>query len=192
MQKLVLPKLHWIPSPNFSKRGAVKVDLVVLHDTEGGYTGAISWFSKPQSRVSAHFVLREDGAECAQMVHLDDKAWHAVKFNSRSIGIEMAGFAKRGFDDKEWGAAAAMIAFLCSEFEIPVQWARHGKGPGFCSHYDLGQNGGGHQDPTTDSKKWADFVDMVVVSSRSSDIPTSWPFADPGRAALDHSALTED
>jgi N-acetylmuramoyl-L-alanine amidase CwlA len=187
---IALPKLHWIPSPNFSKRTAA-VDLIILHDTEGGYTGAISWFAQTKSKVSAHFVLREDGTECTQMVHLDDKAWHAVAFNSRSIGIEMAGFMAKGFVDAEWQAAANMTAWLLKEFNIPAQWARHGAGPGFTSHYDLGKAGGGHNDPTTDSAKWQKFVDMVKAVDRAS-LPDKWPFADIGRAALDHSNLTDD
>ncbi len=113
---IVLPKLHWIASPNFSSRSA-PVDLIVLHDTEGGYTGAISWFSQAKSQVSAHFVLREDGAEAVQMVHLDKKAWHAKAFNSRSIGIEMAGFASKGFAPGEWQSAANTVAWLLKQWQ---------------------------------------------------------------------------
>lgn len=187
---ITLPKLHWIASPNFSKR-STPVDLVVLHDTQGGYTGAVSWFSQKVSNVSAHFVLREDGAEAVQMVHLDHKAWHAKAFNSRSIGVEMAGFAENGFAPAEWQSAAVMVAWLLKEFNLPAQWAKHGVGPGFTSHYDLGKAGGGHTDPTTDTAKWQKFVDMVKAVDRAA-LPATWPFADIGRAALDHSNLTDD
>lgn len=187
---LALPKLHWIASPNFSKR-SVPVDLIVVHDTEGGYSGAISWFAQKQSQVSAHFVLREDGAEAVQMVHLDDKAWHAKAFNSRSIGIEMAGFASKGFSSAEWQAAANVVAWLLKEFDLPAQWSKGGNGPGFTSHFDLGAAGGGHKDPTTDSAKWQAFVKLVQAVPRD-QLPPTWTFADPGRAALDHSNLTED
>lgn len=187
---LTLPKLHWIASPNFSKRTA-PVDLIVVHDTEGGYTGAISWFSQKKSGVSAHFVLKEDGSEATQMVHLDDKAWHAVAFNSRSVGLEMAGFAKKGFASAEWEAAANIVAWLCKEFKIPVQWAKGGQGPGFCSHYDLGKAGGGHSDPTTDGSVWQSFVNDVHAV-KFAGLPDTWPFADAGRPPLDHSNLTDD
>lgn len=187
---IVLPKLHWIASPNFSKR-STPVDLIVVHDTEGGYQGAVAWFSQAKSKVSAHFVLKEDGSEATQMVHLDDKAWHAVAFNGRSIGIEMAGFAKKGFSADEWHAAANIVAWLCKESKIPVVWAHHGVGPGFTSHYDLGAAGGGHSDPTTDTARWQQFVAMVQAV-KTADLPDTWPFADPGKAALDHSNLTDD
>ncbi len=187
---ITLPKLHWVASPNFSSRTA-PVDLIVVHDTEGGFAGAVSWFSQKQSQVSAHFVLKEDGTEAVQMVHLDDKAWHAVSFNSRSIGIEMAGWASKGFSDAEWQAAANIVAWLLKEYNLPAQWAHKGAGPGFTSHFDLGVAGGGHKDPTTDTAKWQAFVDRVKAVPRD-QLPPTWTFADPGRAALDHSATGRD
>lgn len=187
---IALPKLHWVSSPNFSERTA-PVDLIVVHDTEGGYSGAISWFAQKKSQVSAHLVLREDGSEAVQMVHLDKKAWHCKAFNSRSIGIEMAGFASKGFSDAEWQAAAHIVAWLLKEYKLPVQWAQHGRGPGFCSHYDLGVAGGGHHDPTTDTAKWQQFVARVKAVPQN-QLPDVWPFAEPGRAALDHSASGPD
>lgn len=90
-----LPKLHFLPSPNFSKR-STPVDLLVLHDTQGGYSGAISWFASPKSKVSAHFILREDGVEAVQMVHLDDKAWHCKLISS--LWHDMISIMKRTLD----------------------------------------------------------------------------------------------
>src|SRR5712691_8514087 len=93
---ITLPKLQWVESPNCSDRKpGVPLDLIVIHDTEGGYAGAISWFGNGHSQVSAHIVLREDGGEATQMVPYAKKAWHCATFNSRSIGLEMAGFAKQ-------------------------------------------------------------------------------------------------
>lgn len=186
-----LPRLHWISSPNFSARSA-PVDLIVVHDTQGGYTGAISWFSQKASNVSAHFVLREDGAEAVQMIHLDKKAWHCKAFNSRSIGVEMAGYTEKGFADAEWQAEAVIVAWLLKEFNIPAQWAKGGVGPGFCTHHDLGAAGGGHVDPVAvGSDKWLQFVARVKAVPRD-QLPPTWPFADIGRPALDHSNLSDD
>lgn len=169
-----LPALKWAASPNFSHRLGSRVDLIVIHDTEGGYSGAVGWFANAHSGVSAHFVLKEDGSEATQMVAVADKAWHACAFNSRSIGLEMAGFAKAGYGEAEWTAAARVVAHLLHAHQIPVQWARHGVGPGFCSHFDLGQAGGGHCDPTTDSTVWASFVDRVEAEAKKADFPLSW------------------
>ncbi len=54
-----LPTLLWKPSPNFSNRRGTRVDLIALHDCEGGYEGSIEWFAMSRSDVSAHLVVRE-------------------------------------------------------------------------------------------------------------------------------------
>lgn len=169
----MLPQPIWRPSPNFSQRIG-RVDLVVLHDTQGGYAGAISWFANAHAQVSAHFVMREDGGEIAQMVALADKAWACCAFNSRSINLEMAGFAKQGYGEAEWAAAAELVATLLHVHQIPAQWARGGVGPGFCSHFDLGAAGGGHTDPTTDQAVWGAFIDRVERAARVGDLPASY------------------
>jgi hypothetical protein len=176
MGKLTLPPLKYVTSPNFSDRSGHGIDLIVVHDCEGSYAGSINWFTKPESKVSAHLVLREDGGEVTQMVDFNKKAWHAVAFNSRSIGLEMAGFAAKGFDAREWQEAADIVAFLLHKFKIPCQWARGGQGPGFCSHFDLGQAGGGHRDPTTDGPTWAAFVEKVKASY-ALEAPADWASA---------------
>jgi len=170
----MLPPLKWLPSPNFSARHGARVDLLVVHDTEGSYSGSISWFAQSRSNVSAHFVIKEDGSEVTQMVDISDKAWHACAFNSRSIGFEMAGIAAKGFSAPEWQAVARIIAFHLHHLQIPIRWARGGVGPGFCSHYDLGQAGGGHRDPTVDPKVWTHFVGLVQDEYNRHDFPPLW------------------
>jgi N-acetylmuramoyl-L-alanine amidase/Phage tail lysozyme len=169
---MALPPLKWLPSPNFSDRSS-RVDLIVVHDTEGSYSGAVSWFQKPESQVSAHYVLREDGGEATQMVALDKKAWACVAFNSRSVNIEMAGFAAKGYGSAEWDAMAEVAAFLLHFLQIPCRWAAGGVGPGFCSHFDLGAAGGGHTDPTTDAVVWESFVDLAKQEYAKGS-PPSW------------------
>jgi hypothetical protein len=167
---LSLPTLKWVASPNVSDR-SVPVDLIVIHDCEGSYAGAVSWFSQAKSQVSAHLVVREDGTEATQMVDFRRKAWHAMAFNSRSIGLEMGGMAARGFPDADWQTAANITAYLLRAYGLPCQWAHGGKGPGFTSHFDLGQAGGGHSDPTTDPKVWAGFVAKVQAAYAAASGP---------------------
>ncbi len=92
------------PSPNYNER-ARPVSMLVLH-----YTGmpdarsAIDWLANPASRVSAHYVIDEDG-EIIRMVAEDKRAWHAGEswwrgisdVNSASIGIEIVN------PGHEWG-----------------------------------------------------------------------------------------
>lgn len=84
------------PSPNFDER-TLPVTMVVLH-----YTGmldaasAIARLSDPEAKVSAHYVIAEDG-QIVRMVDETKRAWHAGKsywrgvtdVNSASIGIEI-------------------------------------------------------------------------------------------------------
>lgn len=92
----LVARLH--PSPNFEPRkDQRRPDLLLLH-----YTGmacverAIDWLARPESKVSCHYVIAEDGT-ITQMVAEADRAWHAGQshwagesdINSCSIGIEI-------------------------------------------------------------------------------------------------------
>ena len=167
-----LPVLKWLASPNFSER-TEKLDLLVAHDCQGSYLGSIETFMQAHTSnpVSAHIVLREDGKEATQMVGFGKKAWHDCSFNSESIGLEMAGFEARGYADSEWQAEANMIAYLLHRYQIPVRWAKDGKGGGFCRHLDLGRLGGGHTDPTQDLAVWMNFVQRVEAAYNAGGFP---------------------
>ena len=171
---LVLPQLRWVTSPNFSSRNGQKVRLIVAHDCEGSAAGAINWFAQTRSQVSAHIVLREDGLEATQMVAWGNNAWAVCSFNRVSESIEMGGFAAKGFAAPEWDAAAAIVAWRLKQNGLPCRWAEKGIGSGFCSHHDLGAAGGGHADPTTDSKVWQSFAGRVQAAYVQ-PMPDSWP-----------------
>lgn len=159
--KAGLPALYWDASPNFSSRIVREVpNLIVIHDTEGGYAGTRNWFEMFKSHVSAHIVLSEDGTQATQMVPFGKKAWHACYFNGKSIGIEMAGFESKGFSEAEWQATANIVAYLCVRFNIPVQASKGSAG--IARHYDLGKLGGGHTDPCTDVNKFTWFLGLVA------------------------------
>ena len=172
---MTLPTLKWKPSPNFSSRHGAAVDLAVLHDCQGSYLGSITTFlgNNNGNPVSAHFVLKDDGSEVTQMVDLADKAWHAVDLNPRSVGLEMAGYAERGYSDVELDNAAKIMAYLCHTLGVPARHARGGAGAGIESHYGLGKAGGGHSDPSVEP----DFMDKFVarVQAHMGDsVPAGW------------------
>ncbi len=116
--------ITWIESPNFSNRPPGQtIDAIVIHTTEGSTNpqGTISWFQNPSSNVSAHYVIGYSG-DITQMVSLSKKAWHATYYNSRSIGIEMAG---KAYDPGTWGednfeALVELVSWLCSKYNIPT------------------------------------------------------------------------
>jgi hypothetical protein len=170
---LVLPKLLWKPSPNFSLRGA-RVSMVVVHDCEGSYEGAVSWFSQARSRVSAHIVLSADGLEATQMVAWDKKAWAVCDFNSMSESIEAAGFSAKGLGAPEWAALAGVVAFRLKANGLPCQQANEANyWTGFCQHADLGEKGGGHHDITQNRDIWTTFAE-IVEKAFNYPLPAVW------------------
>jgi N-acetylmuramoyl-L-alanine amidase len=86
------------PSPNIGLRNnGLRPTILIMH-----YTGmasaprAIDWLSRPESNVSCHYVIDEQG-RITQMVSEALRAWHAgvsywqgeTDINSASIGIEI-------------------------------------------------------------------------------------------------------
>lgn len=90
--------MQWHPSPNHDARGTgTTIELLILHYTGMQTAGAaIARLADPAARVSAHYVIDEDGS-VYQMVPEDRRAWHAgisgwgdiSDVNGRSIGIEL-------------------------------------------------------------------------------------------------------
>lgn len=115
------------PSPNFEERkNAVKPQFIVLH-----YTGmenaeaAETLLCSPQAKVSAHYVVEEDGT-IVQLVGEVYRAWHAgesfwrgiTDINSHSIGIEIVnGGPLLNFPDYPEKQIAAVIALCRSIIE---------------------------------------------------------------------------
>jgi hypothetical protein len=104
-----------------SNRGAAKIDFIIIHIAQGSYSGTISWFQDPRSNVSAHYVVGRRG-QIAQCVRNEDIAWHAGnwKYNTKSIGIEHAGYADTRWTDRMYRSSARLSARLCKRFNIPV------------------------------------------------------------------------
>lgn len=102
-------------------RGAKEIDLIVVHVAEGSYSGTISWFNTSYSDVSAHYVVGRKG-QVAQCVHNEDIAWHAGDWgvNTRSIGIEHAGYGDRPRTARQYRSSARLAAYLSKRFNIPV------------------------------------------------------------------------
>jgi len=74
-------------SPNFNRgRQGHVPDMIVCHITEGGFDGAVSWLANPVSRVSAHFVVAQDG-RITQMVEIADTAWANGTNNDRNSNL---------------------------------------------------------------------------------------------------------
>lgn len=126
-----------IDSPNFGPRPASAcIDLVVVHaislppgqyggpEIEALFTNTLDWDAHPyfqtirDLQVSAHFVLRRDGA-LLQFVSCDQRAWHAGRSHYRgrdncnddSIGIELEGLDGDTFTAAQY----ARLGQLCQD-----------------------------------------------------------------------------
>lgn len=107
-------------SPNFDARGR-EIDTIILHYT-GMKTGAeaIERLCAPEARVSAHYVVEEDG-RIFRLVREEMRAWHAgvsswkgeSDINARSIGVEIVNPGHEwGYLDFPAGQIEAVVAVL--------------------------------------------------------------------------------
>jgi N-acetyl-anhydromuramyl-L-alanine amidase AmpD len=127
------PQMIQTLSPNFSRGRQLPIRYIVLHTTEG--TDSRGWLINPASRVSAHYLERDDAEY--QLVDEDNTAWHAgrivgtpvtsvyrghiigydalghaiwsVNPNDESIGIEAEGFASQPLSSATLARVVARI-----------------------------------------------------------------------------------
>ena len=117
------------PSPNFDERTAPP-SMIVLHYT-GMPTGAaaLDRLRDPEAKVSAHYLVEEDG-RVFRLVAEERRAWHAgVSFwrgrrnvNGDSIGIELVNpgheFGYRAFPEVQIEAVIGLLADIRSRWSI--------------------------------------------------------------------------
>jgi N-acetylmuramoyl-L-alanine amidase len=117
-------------SPNFDARVGPP-DMMVLH-----YTGMVSGeaalgrLTDPQARVSAHYLVEEDGRVFA-LVPEERRAWHAgqsfwrgqTNINGASIGVEIVNpghdLGYRPFPEAQLAAVIDLLADVRSRWTIP-------------------------------------------------------------------------
>ncbi|MGQ0526507.1 MAG: N-acetylmuramoyl-L-alanine amidase [Alphaproteobacteria bacterium] len=120
----------WI-SPNFdARKGGAAPCMIIFH-----YTGmktvedALKRLCDPAAKVSAHYVVEEEGRVHA-LVDEKDRAWHAgvsywrgeADINSHSIGIEIVNpgheFGYRAFPDAQIMAVIKLCQGIISRYNI--------------------------------------------------------------------------
>jgi N-acetylmuramoyl-L-alanine amidase len=118
------------PSPNFDNR-TTPPDTIILHYT-GMPTGpdALARLRDPEAKVSAHYMVEEDGRIFA-LVPEERRAWHAgVSFwkgrtdlNGVSIGVEIVNpgheFGYRAFPDAQIAAVIDLLDDIRSRWTVP-------------------------------------------------------------------------
>lgn len=116
-------------SPNWDER-TLPVSMVVLHYT-GMQTGraAEERLVDPEAKVSAHYLIHEDGA-VVRLVPEEKRAWHAGRsfwrgitdVNSASVGIELVNpgheFGYRPFPEAQIEALIPLLAAIKQRHDI--------------------------------------------------------------------------
>ena len=126
------------PSPNFDDRpSATPIDMLVLHYTgmesaEAALARLCEAAAPGANRVSAHYVIDEDGATLS-MVDEAARAWHAgvaswrgeADVNGRSIGIELVNpgheFGYRDFPEAQMAALEELASDILDRHPIPAR-----------------------------------------------------------------------
>jgi Negative regulator of beta-lactamase expression len=143
------------------------INYVVIHTTQGSYSGTISWFQNPASNVSAHYVIRSSDGQLTQMVREKDIAFHAGNwtYNTQSVGIEHEGFVSdpSWYTDAMYRASAALTRNVCLKYGIPMTRSNiigHNEVPG-ATHTDPGPNWNWtfYMQLVTQSSPWETIVD---------------------------------
>ncbi|WP_164157548.1 N-acetylmuramoyl-L-alanine amidase, partial [Sandarakinorhabdus rubra] len=118
------------PSPNFDERRLPVLMLVMHYTGMQSAAAAIERLADPAAKVSAHYVVAEDGT-VLRMVAEDKRAWHAGKswwrgvtdVNSASVGIEIVNpgheFGYVPFPAEQMAAVAALAADIVARHRIP-------------------------------------------------------------------------
>lgn len=154
------PGARWVAAhaSNQSNRRGEPIRYVVLHTTQGSYSGAISWFQNPSANVSAHFVIRSSDGEVTQMLDEAANGWHAGNstYNRQSIGIEHEGFVAdpgRWYTDAMYRSSAELTRHICDKYGIPKTRSR------IIGHVEV--PGATHTDPGT-GWDWNRFMALVT------------------------------
>jgi N-acetylmuramoyl-L-alanine amidase len=120
------------PSPNYQPRGdPARIDMLVLHYTGMKTAGeAIERLCDPTARVSAHYVIEENGTiwhlvpDARRAFHAGRSCWAGENdLNVVSIGIEIVNpgheWGYRPFPDEQMAAVERLSGALISCFPIP-------------------------------------------------------------------------
>ena len=103
----------------------LKINSIVIHDTEESYANTIATFQNPASYVSANYVIQSSTGDVTEMVRPRDVAWAVGDwyYNTHSISIEHEGFAAQGsvwYTQAMYKASATLVRYLAHRFHVPL------------------------------------------------------------------------
>lgn len=112
-------------SPNYDERYNGIIDFVIIHYTEMTFQGALDRLCDPVAKVSAHYLIKEDG-QIFQLVDDSKRAWHAGNsywngydgLNDRSIGIELDNDGIEPFSESQIESCIKLCKYLKEKYAI--------------------------------------------------------------------------
>jgi len=104
---------------------SMKIDYIIIHDTEGSYSSTVATFQNPASYASANYVIKSSNGAVAEMVRPGDVSWGAGDWyiNMHAINIENEGFAAQGatwYAQAEYNSCALLVRYLAARYGIPL------------------------------------------------------------------------
>ncbi len=189
------PAAEWIPTSCANKctegRGGVKVDTVVIHDTEGNWNASVATLQNDPGK-SVQYIVGTDG-RVAQFVSEATTAWHGGNsvYNQKSVGIEHVGYSTKPYTEAEYAASAKLVDYLTTKYGIPRDRAhiighdqipngnRIAKASAPCAlspkECANSLNYGGasvHGDPGV--WEWPTFMERIGGASKCNDVTDKW------------------
>ncbi|MBO0820909.1 MAG: N-acetylmuramoyl-L-alanine amidase [Nocardiopsaceae bacterium] len=102
----------------------LKIDSIVIHDTEATYDNTVSVFADPAHRAASNYVVQSSTGDVTEMVRPGDVAWATGNwyYNSHSVSIENEGFAAQPawFTPAEYRTDAVLVRYLARKYGVPL------------------------------------------------------------------------
>ncbi|KAA5541609.1 N-acetylmuramoyl-L-alanine amidase [Adhaeribacter rhizoryzae] len=191
---------YWVGTTNFNLR---KPNFVIIHHTAQDSTAqTLKTFTRPQTQVSAHYVIGRDG-KIYHMLNDYLRAWHggAAKWgnttdiNSTSIGIELDNNGLEPFAEAQINSLLLVLARLKKTYNIPTA--------NFIGHSDIAPTRKNDPSPIFPWKKlaekgygfWYDeaILENLLIDSLTADSTINLPnLPQSGMQPLITSTLTSD
>jgi N-acetyl-anhydromuramyl-L-alanine amidase AmpD len=103
--------------------GNAAVNKIVIHDTEGGWSGSVATLQNDAGK-SVHYIVDADGSRVGQFLHETVTAWHAGNYyyNETSVGIEHVGVASdpAGYADGLYNTSVKLVKSIRTRWTVPL------------------------------------------------------------------------
>jgi hypothetical protein len=144
---------------NFSSRNGAPILLFVFHYTvsaDSGWNGVLAnvkWFDTAAASASSTYIADRRTGACALTVAETSKAWAQAAYNPWALSLEVTATGREGSYLPAGAGRQRVLALMHRAhaiYRLPYVHGAVAGGrvtrPGFVTHADLGQLGGGHHD----------------------------------------------